>query len=608
MLIFDVFGQRLLMNAPLVVEGTIDYIEALFEFHDADWKDADKWAHFTKGDTNYIVRLNDDRIEKTAHLNLDDGYWKVFVHGSTASGQRITTEEVELHVKTTGTLDGEVLPEVPLSVAEQISVVATEAKRIAQTVRDDADNGLFDGESISVKDIFESNEDGGENVVTFSDGSSITIRNGRKGNDGEDGKDGEDGNDGNDGEDGVSPIVSVSDIVGGHRISITDANGSKYFDVMDGKNGEDGKDGNDGEDGANGIGGQDGVSPIVSVSEIEGGHRVTIIDANGEKSFDVLNGGGSSLPPAPVKFAYCKIPSDVDGVDNFYDMAYGNGRFVLIGKHDGEFVTMVTSDFVTYKRTVLAEQMGKIKFLEGAFFLIDQLSESGSSIMGTTIRKSIDGETWSDITMPVEACWTDIEYGGGYYVAIAGTTSGKSDISAYSTDLTNWTQIAMPEVDAWVALRFGTGWFIAITFTGTRQAVFSLSTLEWTGVGAFGEGAFYNIYFHDDKFYIPVCKNLGESTNEILVGNALEFSKKTLPVSAAWQTMAFGAGYGIVFAHSRDSIVKVKSACYTKDGGETWSEIAMPSTLTRVSADYGKGIFACVGGSNVEFCYLSDNY
>lgn len=42
---------------------------------------------------------------------------------------------------------------------------------------------------------------------------------------------------GEDGEDGVSPTVSVTDITGGHRITITDASGQKTFDVMDGGGG-----------------------------------------------------------------------------------------------------------------------------------------------------------------------------------------------------------------------------------------------------------------------------------------------------------------------------------------------------------------------------------
>ena len=45
----------------------------------------------------------------------------------------------------------------------------------------------------------------------------------------------------------VSPIVEVSEIEGGHRITITDKDGTKTFDVMNGKNGQDGEDGEDGE-------------------------------------------------------------------------------------------------------------------------------------------------------------------------------------------------------------------------------------------------------------------------------------------------------------------------------------------------------------------------
>lgn len=42
---------------------------------------------------------------------------------------------------------------------------------------------------------------------------------------------------GEDGEDGVSPTVTVTAISGGHRVTITDVNGTKTFDVMDGADG-----------------------------------------------------------------------------------------------------------------------------------------------------------------------------------------------------------------------------------------------------------------------------------------------------------------------------------------------------------------------------------
>lgn len=58
------------------------------------------------------------------------------------------------------------------------------------------------------------------------------------------------------GEDGFSPTVEVSEIPGGHRVTITDADGPQSFDVMDG------------EDGTGGGGeGQNGATFVPSVSE-----------------------------------------------------------------------------------------------------------------------------------------------------------------------------------------------------------------------------------------------------------------------------------------------------------------------------------------------------
>lgn len=48
---------------------------------------------------------------------------------------------------------------------------------------------------------------------------------------------------GGNGKDGISPTVEIVTIEGGKRITITDANGSKSADIMDGEDGSNGKDG-----------------------------------------------------------------------------------------------------------------------------------------------------------------------------------------------------------------------------------------------------------------------------------------------------------------------------------------------------------------------------
>ena len=114
---------------------------------------------------------------------------------------------------------------------------------------------------------------------------------GEPGKDGEPGKNGEPGKDGEPGKNGISPAITVTDITDGHRVTITDAVGTKTFDVL---NGEKGEPGTPGAPGAKGNPGDNGISPAVNVTEITGGHRVTITDASGEHTFDVMDGEDGS--------------------------------------------------------------------------------------------------------------------------------------------------------------------------------------------------------------------------------------------------------------------------------------------------------------------------
>lgn len=76
---------------------------------------------------------------------------------------------------------------------------------------------------------------------------------------------------GADGDAGVSPTVKTESIEGGTRVTITDASGEHSFDVM------------------NGVG-ADGFSPTVHVEDAEGSHTVTITDKTGDHRFTVHDG------------------------------------------------------------------------------------------------------------------------------------------------------------------------------------------------------------------------------------------------------------------------------------------------------------------------------
>ena len=95
-----------------------------------------------------------------------------------------------------------------------------------------------------------------------------------------------------------------------------------------GEPGPQGAPGAPGTPGAPGEPGEDGVSPTVTVADITGGHRVTITDAEGTRSFDVLNGApGPEGPQGEPGADYVLTDADkqeiVDAVLAVYPAAEG---------------------------------------------------------------------------------------------------------------------------------------------------------------------------------------------------------------------------------------------------------------------------------------------
>lgn len=138
--------------------------------------------------------------------------------------------------------------------------------------------------------------------------------------------------DGKDGKDGYSPVKGVDyfDGVDG-KDGKTPVKGVDYFDGKDGAQGKDGytpvkgKDYFDGKDGSQGKDGTDGYSPTVSVADIDGGHRVTITDKDGEKAFDVLDGVNGFEPLVVTIVKENKASHSASEIVQ----ARSEGRFVL---------------------------------------------------------------------------------------------------------------------------------------------------------------------------------------------------------------------------------------------------------------------------------------
>lgn len=242
-----------------------------------------------------------------------------------------------------------------------------------------------------------------------------------------------------DGEDGVSPTVTVTEITGGHRVTITDADGEHQYDVMDGADGQDGTDGTDGTD---------GVSPAVTITTITGGHRVTITDADhpAGQSFDVMDGQGGGGGTTDY---------DLFFVDRSYtyaqvETAYSAGKKVMFFENGELFPVLLhpTNQFV-FIRPILNGGIRTVTITSSANWAFQTDSNPGSFVKFTsmTLTDSQKEQTRSNI-----GAGTYSKPSGGIpasdLASAVQTSLGKADTALQSVPSTYRTAAAQDTIDA----------------------------------------------------------------------------------------------------------------------------------------------------------------
>lgn len=159
-------------------------------------------------DDMYVIEQNVDLQGQAGTDGADGGYYTPQMNGTVLTGWTPSKEG---------------MPEIMQSIDLQgpAGAAGTDGK---------------DGTSVTVKSVSESSADGGSNIVTFSDGNTVTIKNGSKGSTGATGSAGADGDDGvgissvkqttTSSADGGSNVVTVT-LTNGQTSTFTVKNGSK---------------------------------------------------------------------------------------------------------------------------------------------------------------------------------------------------------------------------------------------------------------------------------------------------------------------------------------------------------------------------------------------
>ena len=198
----EVKGQQIKrINSPGSVEGTLNYLTCRFAFDGAEWENVIKTAYFKNRATKkiYSSLVADDGTCTVPWEALTDGEVVEFSVAGERDGYRITTG-IESFYNSETVYGGQPSEPPTPSQYDQLIALAEQTKEIAESVREDADAGKFDGEP---------------------------------------------GKPGDPGKDGVSPAAKVEETNDGAVITVTDATGTTTAKLKNGKDGNPGQNATD---------------------------------------------------------------------------------------------------------------------------------------------------------------------------------------------------------------------------------------------------------------------------------------------------------------------------------------------------------------------------
>ena len=235
----------------------------------------------------------------------------------------------------------------------------------------------------------------------------------------------------------------------------------------------------------------------------------------------------------------------------------------------------------------------KSKVTPAPYYVAVGPAVGGSMPAPNSISYSSDGITWSSSVPPLGTSgFGKVVFGKDKFVAI---TANNTNEAAYSTDGITWTATTLPSAQDWVGLSYGGGKFVALAGS-SNSAAYSTDGITWTATTLPASGTWLSVTYGDGKF-VAIARNL--STNAYST-DGITWSAGSMPSGASWQEVAYGSGKFVALINDSTSFA------YSTNGS-TWTLGSMPYSFENwISIGYGNGKFIALVSNSSKSAYSLD--
>lgn len=263
--------------------------------------------------------------------------------------------------------------------------------------------------------------------------------------------------------------------------------------------------------------------------------------------------GSSAIVKSPFHLGDWKAYIPCSSGSRIIGVTYGNGLFVAVlfyGTSPAKVITSPDGINWTFRQAIGAINWGTVTYGipstgqyagQGLFVALSWANTPG-------LMTSPDGINWTvrNATNVDGRYFLRMEYGNGTFVGFASNTATSGNtFFVYSTDGITWTNCTNSPTsqDWWDCTAYGNGYFVALGQTVSPRAYRSPDGITWTSV--------------------------------------------TLPINAAWRSMAFGNGVFVALS-------LISNICMVSPDGLNWTVYQPPVIQEWYGMSFGNGLFVVV--------------